>query len=466
MSHHDFINQLAALVDDKGLLLDDAETAPYLVDWRGLFRGKALAVIRPRNAIEVGKIARLCSMTGVAIVPQGGNTGLAGGAVPTGPLPQIVMSLSRMNAIRQIDRSGMTMEVEAGCILQNAQQAAREIGRLLPISFAAEGSAQIGGVLANNAGGVNVVRYGMARQLVLGLEVVLSDGTLVTGLRKLRKDNAGYDWKQIFIGSEGTLGIITAAVLRLMIPPKHEIVALLSVPDPAAALRLLNLAQDIIGDQICAFELVSAFSFDLVARHCGLALPVPPSPWYVLLQAGSSLAGLAEAVEQMLSDAIENGVATDGVIASSVSQAQQLWSWRERISEAERFHGDSIKHDVSVPVASVPSFLRNADEEIQRCHPNCALNIFGHLGDGSIHFNVLGAAETDRPAIMRRVHDVVALHSGSIAAEHGIGQYRTDELTLHKSASELGLMTKLKRALDQDGILNPMKILSELVTRG
>ncbi len=464
MVEHDvFLTRLAPLLDDKGLLCGDADMAPFLVDWRGIFRGQALAVVRPRGAMEVASVVRLCAEHGVAVVPQGGNTSLAGGAVPAGEAPQIVISLSRMNAIRQLDRVGMTIEVEAGCILQAAQDAARAVDRLLPISLAAEGSAHIGGIVATNAGGVNVLRYGMARQLVLGLEVVLADGTLVEGLRHLRKDNAGYDWKQLFIGSEGTLGVITAAVLRLTPAPRNSVTVLLAVPDPDAALDLLARAQDTIGDQISAFELISALSLDLVARHSALTQPLATSPWYVLIQADSSLSGLQDAVEEMLGAAIEAGEATDGVVAASSGQARQLWALREHVTEAEQRHGPSVKHDVSVPIPAIPAFLAEAEAAVVSRHEGASVSMFGHAGDGNIHVNVLIAAGTSAEAVNRTVHDVVVRHGGSISAEHGIGQYRTSELVRCRSHSEMAVMSKIKNAFEIGAKLNPEKIFTVTV---
>jgi len=453
-----FLSRLSTILDARGLLTAPEDTAPFLVDWRGLFRGQALAVVQPRTTAEVAAVVRLCADAGVGVVPQGGNTGLAGGAVPTGSAAQVVLSLARMNAIRSLDRVGMLMEVEAGCILQTAQEAALAVHRLLPISLAAEGTAQVGGVIATNAGGINVLRYGMTRQLVLGLEVVLADGTVVEGLRHLRKDNAGYDWKQVFIGSEGTLGLITAAVLRLVPAPRHRVTALLAVPSAQAALDLLGRAQDEIGDQISAFELISATAFDLVARQCDLRVPLAPSPWYVLLQADSHLEGIADCVETMLGDALETGEASDGVVAASQAQARQLWALREHITEAELRQGESVKHDVSVPIAAIPEFLAQAKAALAAAHPGTTANVFGHAGDGNLHFNVLIPSGTDPHGVNRTVHDLVAQHGGSISAEHGIGQYRVGDLARYKSPAEYALMGCLKAALDPDGRLNPGKV--------
>ncbi|MFL5129755.1 MAG: FAD-binding oxidoreductase [Microvirga sp.] len=456
----DLQQRLTGLLGPTAVITGGSDLEPYAVDWRKLFPGRPACVVRPSSTEQVAQIVRICHDAGAAIVPQGGNTGLAGGAVPDASGTQVVLSLNRMAAIRRVDPVGLTIEAEAGCILKVAQDAAGAAGRLLPISLAAEGSATIGGVVATNAGGVNVLRYGMTRSLVLGLEVVLPDGTVANGLRKLRKDNAGYDWKQLFIGSEGTLGIVTAAVLRLLPRPKHSMTALLSVADPAAALRLLELAQDELGDQISAFELISATSMQLVARHAGLKAPIAEGEWFVLIEAASSLAGLREAAESMLGSAFEQEIALDGVIAESGVQAAQLWALREHVTESEARESKSVKHDVSVPLTAVPRFLIEAGQALAAGAPGTRVNAFGHLGDGNIHYNVLVDAGQDADVVNRIVHDVVAAFGGSISAEHGIGQYRVGELARYRAATEMDLARTLKRALDPDNRLNPGKVLS------
>ena len=456
----DLQQRLTGLLGPTAVITGGSDLEPYAVDWRKLFPGRPACVVRPSSTEQVAQIVRICHDAGAAIVPQGGNTGLAGGAVPDASGTQVVLSLNRMAAIRRVDPVGLTIEAEAGCILKVAQDAAGAAGRLLPISLAAEGSATIGGVVATNAGGVNVLRYGMTRSLVLGLEVVLPDGTVANGLRKLRKDNAGYDWKQLFIGSEGTLGIVTAAVLRLLPRPKHSMTALLSVADPAAALRLLELAQDELGDQISAFELISATSMQLVARHAGLKAPIAEGEWFVLIEAASSLAGLREAAESMLGSAFEQEIALDGVIAESGVQAAQLWALREHVTESEAREGKSVKHDVSVPLTEVPRFLIEAGQALAAGASGTRVNAFGHLGDGNIHYNVLVDAGQDADVVNRIVHDVVAAFGGSISAEHGIGQYRVGELARYRAATEMDLARTLKRALDPDNRLNPGKVLS------
>jgi FAD/FMN-containing dehydrogenase len=455
----DLLQRLTSLVGPAGVITGGSDLEPYAVDWRKLFPGSPACVVRPISTEQVAGIVQICREAGVAIVPQGGNTGLAGGAVPDVSGTQVVLSLNRMAAIRHVDPVGLTLEAEAGCILKVAQDAAASAGRLLPISLAAEGSATIGGVVAANAGGVNVLRYGMTRSLVLGLEVVLPDGTIANGLRRLRKDNAGYDWKQLFIGSEGTLGIVTAAVLRLLPRPKHAVTALLSVADPAAALRLLALAQDELGDQISAFELISATSMQLVAKHAGLKTPIAEGDWFVLIEAASSLAGVREAAETMLGAAFEQEIALDGVIAESGAQAAQLWALREHVTESEAREGKSVKHDVSVPLTEVPRFLAEAGEALAAGAPGTRVNAFGHLGDGNIHYNVLVAADHDAAVVNRIVHDVVAAFGGSISAEHGIGQYRVGELARYRASTEMDLARTIKRALDPDNRLNPGKVL-------
>ncbi|MDP8917328.1 MAG: FAD-binding oxidoreductase [Pseudomonadota bacterium] len=455
----DLLQRLNGLLGPAAVFTEDADLEPYSVDWRRLFPGRPACVVRPSSTAQVAQIVQICREAGAALVPQGGNTGLAGGAVPDASGTQVVLSLNRMAAVRDVDAVGMTIEAEAGCILKVAQDAASAAGRLLPISLAAEGSATIGGVVAANAGGVNVLRYGMTRSLVLGLEVVLPDGTVANGLRRLRKDNAGYDWKQLFIGSEGTLGIVTAAILRLLPQPKHSVTALLSVADPAAALRLLALAQDELGDQISAFELISATSMQLVAKHAGLKAPIAEGEWFVLIEAASSLAGLREAAETMLGAAFEQEIALDGVIAESGAQAAQLWGLREHVTESEAREGKSVKHDVSVPLTEVPRFLVEAGEALAAGAPGTRVNAFGHLGDGNIHYNVLVDASHDAGVVNRIVHDVVASFGGSISAEHGIGQYRVGELARYRAATEMELARRIKRALDPDGLLNPGKVL-------
>jgi FAD/FMN-containing dehydrogenase len=447
-------DRLGALLGPQGLLTDPADLDGVARDWRGMFRGRPVALLRPATAEQTAQALALCRAAGVPVTPQGGNTGLAGAATPdTG----VVLSLARMRAIRDVDPVGLTLTAEAGAPLIVAKQAAADKGRLLPISLASEASATVGGVIATNAGGVNVVRYGMARTLTLGLEVALPDGTVADGLRRLRKDNAGPDWKQMFIGSEGTLGVVTATVLRLVAAPRHTAVALLSVPDPEAALRLFDRAVTELGDSLTAFELIAGECLELVARHGGPAAPGEPSPWRLLIEAGSTLPGLREAAEGLLMAALEDGVATDGVLAESGAQAAALWALRERITEAEAHEGPSVKHDVSVPLTAIPDCLAQVRAGLARVAPGARLNVFGHMGDGNLHVNVLTTPACDAVAIARMVHDVTAGLGGSISAEHGLGQYRVGEWLRLTADPAQRLAGAMRAALDPDGIMNPGK---------
>ncbi|MDQ0141187.1 FAD-binding oxidoreductase [Cupriavidus necator] len=459
------VSALQASLSAGGVITNAEDMAPYLSDWRGMFHGDAVCVVRPANVAELARVVTLASEQDVAIVPQGGNTGLAGGATPLQGRRQLLLSLTRMSRIRSIDRAGMTMAVEAGCVLETAKLAAAKKGRQLPIGFAAEGSATIGGMLSTNAGGVNALRYGTARQLVLGLEAVLADGTIVDGMRNLRKDNAGYDWKQILIGSEGTLGIITAAVLRLAPVAKERAVAFVALDSPEHALELLEFLHDRVGDAVTAFELMSRASADRVVAFVGGRIPCNAAPWYVLVETSDHAPDLAGRLESALADFAENtGSLQDAAVAQSISQAKEMWALRENMGEAERHAGRSVKHDVAVGVSDVPAFMAEASRAVMSISNGLDINAFGHLGDGNIHFNVLGSAdrETDY-RINHTVHDVVSKFNGSIAAEHGIGQYRVKELQRVKSATEHMLMMRLKTALDPDSLLNPGKILPRSV---
>lgn len=465
MSDAAFLSRLREKLGTTGVLMDPAQCESYAIDWRRLFQGKPLVVARPSNTHEVAAVVALCRDYQIAIVPQAGNTGMAGGAVPDASGRELVLSLARMNTIRSIDPVGMTMEVEAGVILKTAHDAAAAQGRLLPVSLAAEGSAMMGGIVATNAGGLNVLRYGMTRALVLGLEVVLPDATIVNGLRHLRKDNAGYDWKQVFIGSEGTLGIVTAAVMRLLPQPKDSVTALLSVPHPQAALDLLACVQSELGDSITACEMMAGFSLGLVEKHFGLRRPIADGEWFVLIEAASTLSGLREATETALGHALQRGFALDGIIAESGRQAAELWQLRERITESEGKEGKSVKHDVSVPIPLIPAFLRAADEAMARLLPGTRINCFGHLGDGNLHYNILVDRHTaDEVNVV--VHDVVQRFGGSISAEHGIGQYRVAELDRRRAPEEQILSRKIKDAIDPDGLMNPGKVLPRKSAHG
>ncbi len=453
---------LRAIVGDAGLLIDSERIAAYLTDWRGAFTGTALAVVRPSSTDEVARVVAACASAGVAIVPQGGNTGLAAGATPIGLADAIVLSLERMRRIRALDAAGFTIAVDAGCVLAEVQRAAEEAGRLFPLSFAAEGSAQIGGAIATNAGGTAVLRYGSMRTLVLGLEVVLPDGRVADGLRALRKDNAGYDWKQLFIGSEGTLGIITGAVLRLFPRPRTVATALAGLRTLDDALALFALLQDALGETLSACELFSERTLALqLAHRPERERPLPEHAWYLLIEAGSSLPGLRDALERALGDALERGIAGDAIVAESSTQRDALWTWRESITESERREGPSAKHDVAVALSDVPAFVREASDAVESRFPGARVLAFGHVGDGNIHFNVL--LPPDRSAtsaqVNELVHGIVARYRGSITAEHGIGRYRRDELPAHRSESERALMRAIKTAVDPDGRMNPGAVI-------
>ncbi|MFD0860435.1 FAD-binding oxidoreductase [Roseovarius aquimarinus] len=455
------LERLRAICGDAAVLTG-GDMAAYATDWRGMFHGRPLCVLRPAGTEEVARCVAACAEAGTAIVPQGGNTGLAGGATPDESGTEVILALDRMTAIRRIDPVGMTVEVEAGTILQTVQDAVRNENRLLPISLAAEGSARIGGLIATNAGGVDVLRYGMTRALVLGLEVVLPDGQILSRLRHLRKDNAGYDLKQLFIGTEGTLGIVTAAVLRLVPLPRHRATALIAVPDIASAIALYARAQNEIGEALSAFELISGAGLDLISEHMGQTAPVH-ADWVLLIEAGSSLPGLREAAEKLLEAAFEEGWATDGVLAESGAQADALWQLRESLTEAEGKAGGAIKHDISVPIPGMDAFLQEAGAMLRDVAPEARLNVFGHLGDGNLHYNVMNVAKEDAARVNAALHDMVAAHHGSISAEHGLGQYRVAEWARLAGAVEHDLTHRIKDALDPAGLMNPGKVVP---TRG
>jgi FAD/FMN-containing dehydrogenase len=452
---------LGEIVGARHVLTAPEDTKPYLTDWRRQYSGTAECVVRPASTGETAAVVALCASQEVAVVPQGGNTGLVGGSVPTGAHREIVLSLARMNHIRALDVLNDTITVEAGCILAAVQKAAEEAGRLFPLSLAAEGSCQIGGNLSTNAGGVNVLRYGSAREQVLGLEVVLPDGRIWNGLRGLRKDNTGYDLKQLFLGAEGTLGIITAAVLRLFPRPSARVTAWGALDTPRAAVELLAALRARLGDRLSAFELVSrscleavlAFSTDAQDPLAGVY------PWYVLAEFADSgeTRELHERVEAALADCAERGTLRDAAIAHSVEQARALWSIRESIPEAQF---TNVKHDISVPVSSIPDFVERAGERLRRRFGEVGLYCFGHVGDGNLHYNVGSQALMgQRSEVSRIVYDAIDAFGGSISAEHGLGQLKREEIRRHKSPLELELMQVLKRALDPKGLMNPGKLL-------
>jgi FAD/FMN-containing dehydrogenase len=453
--------QFGDIVGAANVLTAPQDTRPYFTDWRRQYTGSAECVVRPASTAEVARVVELCAAQGVAIVPQGGNTGLSGGSVPIGRGREIVLALARMNRIRELDRLNDTITVEAGCVLANVQRAADEAGRLFPLSLAAEGSCQIGGNLSTNAGGVNVLRYGTAREQVLGLEVVLPDGRVWDGLRGLRKDNTGYDLKQVFLGAEGTLGIITAAVLRLHPKPSASATAWVALESAAAAMELLAFLHERLGDRLSAFELLSRNCIEAVLAFApGTQDPLArPYPWYVLVEIADSgeERALRERVERTLMEAAERGALADAAIAQSGEQARALWRIRETVPEAQF---TNVKHDVAVPISSTARFIERAAERLEKRYPDVRIYAFGHVGDGNIHYNV-GPERlvAERPAVNRIVYDTVAELGGSISAEHGLGQLKRDEIRSHKSPLELELMRRLKDALDPKGLMNPGKVL-------
>ena len=469
MPSTNLIERLSAIVGAENVLTSAAAMAPFLVDWRGRYRGAARCVVFPTSTAEVAALVRVCAEHRVPMVPQGGNTSHCGASIPDRSGEAVLVSLSRMNAIRAIDADNYTMTVEAGCILDNVQEAAAAAGRLFPLSLAAEGSCQIGGNLATNAGGVQVLRYGNMRELTLGLEVVLPDGEVWHGLRGLRKDNTGYDLKQLFIGAEGTLGIITAAVLKLFPPPRDKATAWLAIDSPEAAIRLLGRLQTAFGTQVNACELVSDVSLGLVIRHFpGMRLPIGDSPWHVLVEltGAGEPSTLKAALETFLASELESGVLHDAAIAQSEAQARQLWALRENISEAQKIDGLSIKHDIAVPVSRIGEFLVLADRALTEAFPGIRIVAFGHLGDGNLHYNQSRPEAADNEAFMamqpqvnRIVHDLVDRLGGSISAEHGIGQLKRGELLRYKSSLEVDMMRRIKQTFDPLGLMNPGKLL-------
>ena len=468
------IETLAAIVGKAHVLGDASETASFLTDWRGRYHGEAICVVRPGTSAEVALVANACASAGAAMVPQGGNTGLVGGATPCAPAShprgEVVVSLGRMNRILAVDLDNNTITVEAGCILQQVQEAAASAGRLFPLSLAAEGSATIGGNLSTNAGGVQVLRYGNMRELTLGLEVVLADGRIWNGLRGLRKDNTGYDLKHLFIGAEGTLGLITAAVLKLFPLARASATAWAAVRDPAVAVALLGRLRERCGERVSAYEIVGRPALELVLKHIpGTRDPLDARhEWQVLMELTdiAASADLGGHLETVLAAEIEAGGVFDVVIAQNDSQAKALWSLRENISEAQRREGLSIKHDISIPISQIARFIVLADAALRTGFEGVRVVCFGHVGDGNLHYNLSRPAAQDNQAfiaeteaINRIVHDLVHQLDGSISAEHGLGQLKREEIRRYKSVIELDMMREVKRALDARGLMNPGKLL-------
>jgi len=463
------LDRLVEIVGITHVLSAPADVEPFLADWRGRYRGVARAVVRPGSTREVAEVVRACAATGTAVVPQGGNTGLCGGAVPHASGDEILLSLARMNRVRALDTANATITVEAGMPLAAVHEAAAAAGLHFPLSLASEGTCTIGGNLSTNAGGTAVLRYGNTRELTLGVEAVLADGSVFGGLRGLRKDNTGYDLKQLFIGAEGTLGVITAAVLKLFPAPRTRVTALVAVASVDAAIALLGRLRSALSDRLTGFELMSAFALGLSRKHHpGAPDLMPGHPWYALVQAdeGAPDAPLPALVESALAAAAEAGVAADAVVAQSVDQAHRLWALRENISEAQRREGPNIKHDISLPVSAIPAFMDECGGALLLAFPGARLVVFGHLGDGNLHYNLSGPEGVDAEGFMdhaeranRIVHDLVARYGGSFSAEHGVGQLKRDDLVRYKSPVELRLMQAVKRAFDPQGLMNPGKVL-------
>ena len=466
----DFLRRCRDIAGAGHVLTADGDMAPFLTDWRGRYTGKALAVLRPASVDEVTLLVQACAQWRIALVPQGGKTGLVLGSVPDASGNAVVLSLGRLNRVRAVDAVNRTITVDAGCILADIQQAAAEHDCLFPLSLAAEGNCTIGGNLSTNAGGTAVLRYGNTRDLCLGLEVVTAQGELWSGLRGLRKDNTGYDLRDLFIGAEGTLGVITGAVLKLYPQPKATITALVALASASDALRLLNLMQDQCGACLTGFELMSDFAMRLVATH----FPALPAPFivrhnqYVLLELSSneSEQHAIDLLERAIGAALALDIADDAVVATSSAQSRALWQVREHISMAQAAAGKNIKHDVSLPISRIAEFVAHTDALLDAAFPGCQVVCFGHLGDGNLHYNVApaeGASHESflqhQDAINRLVHDSVDRFEGSISAEHGIGALKRDELVRYKGAVELNMMRAIKAALDPLGIMNPGKIL-------
>ncbi|QBC32198.1 FAD-binding oxidoreductase [Pandoraea sp. XY-2] len=473
MNDSSFLTACRDLLGRDHVLLEAADTGAYLTDQRKRYTGRALAVLRPADAVQVAALVRLCVRHGVPMVPQGGNTGLAGGATPDTSGRQVLISLRRLDRIRQVDAENMTLTAEAGCLLANVQAAAASAGRLFPLSLAAEGSCTIGGNLATNAGGTAVLRYGNTRELCLGLEVITPQGELWEGLRGLRKDNTGYDLRDLFIGAEGTLGLITAATLKLFAQPVARMTALAALDSPTQALALLNLAQRMAGPLLTGFELMSHFCLQLVAQ----VFPqqrypfTQPHAQTVLLELSDneSEAHARDLLERLLNAAVDQGIVHDAIVANSLAQSNALWHLRESIPLAQSATGLNIKHDIAVPVSRVPAFLKATDPIVQRVAPGARMVTFGHLGDGNLHYNVMAPEGVDpaqflhrhQTAVTAAVHDSVHAHHGSISAEHGLGQLKREASAHYKSPVELALMRTLKTAFDPLGLMNPGKVLPD-----
>jgi len=464
------LTALKSIVGPAGSLESAGDVEPYLVDFRKLYHGKSPLVLLPSSTQQVSKILAYCNEQGIGVVPHAGNTSYCGGPVPDESGTQVVLAMRRLNKVRSVEPLNYSMTVEAGVVLAAVQEAAERADRLFPLSLGSEGSCQIGGNLSTNAGGTAVLRYGMARELVLGLEVVLADGRVLDSLRTLRKDNTGYDLKALFLGSEGTLGVITAACLKLFPKPVAFATAMVAVPDVTAAVALLASLRAASGDRVTTFELIPRIGIELTTRHiAGVTDPLDKAyAWYVLAELTSARAAddLNGTLESALAGAMDQGQALDAVIATSLAQRDALWRIRETIPEAQTHHGASIKHDVSVPVAALPEFVAKASAWVAKNVPDARLVAYGHVGDGNLHFNLSQPAGVTaesfmarRAEIQRAIYDIALAMRGSFSAEHGIGRYKVDELEHYRSAVELDVMRAMKHALDPKGILNPGKVL-------
>lgn len=454
------IDALKAIVGVNAWSSDPVDLEPRITEWRGTVVGATPLVLFPANTEQVSALVKCCAAAKIGIVPQGGNTGMCAGAVPDNSGTQVILSLARMNAITAVDPDNFSMQVEAGCILANIQEEAQRHNRFFALSLGAEGSCQIGGNLSTNAGGINVIRYGTARAQVLGLEAVLADGTIVNSLRALRKDTAGYDLKQLFIGSEGTLGIITAATLKLFPQPAALQTAMVSIATPGCAVRLLAHLRNCFGDSIEAFELISNYIFELIEKHVpNSVFPLHErAPWYVLISA--AVGANTDAFEADLMAALDSGIALDAVIAKNTAEASHLWKLRHSISEAERAEAKALKHDISVPLSKMEEFLERGEEMLAYLVPDAQLIAFGHVGDGNLHYNVaLGETSEQADQVSDSIYELVTELGGSISAEHGIGSVKREYLARYRSKAEISLMKTLKTALDPDNILNPGKVI-------
>ncbi len=464
------IIELQRIVGATNVLTQTDDIAPYATDWRGNFRGTPLAVVKPASTNEVASVVQFCVKHSITIVPQAGNTGLVGGGVPDLSGRQIILNISRMNKMREIDLANNTITVEAGMVLQTLQENADKNDRLFPVSLAAEGSCEVGGIIATNAGGVQVLKYGNTREQVLGLEVVLPSGEVWNGLRGLRKDNTGYDLKQLMIGSEGTLGVVTAATLKLWTKPTATQTMLLALNNLQDCVKALQIIKKSAGDRITAFEVFSRFCLDIAIKHVSnIVDPMnEPSPWYALVELSDSTdeTTLAAQCEQTFGVLFEESLVTDGVVAQSQAQSQALWNIREHIPEAEKLYGKAVKHDISLPISAIPIFVEQAEAALAQSFPNSRVINFGHLGDGNLHFNVAGSTSENSPetykqgeAINTLVYDLVHAHNGSISAEHGLGQLKRESITRYKSAVEMSIMRAIKKAIDPTNMMNPGKLL-------